>query len=125
MVLHLLVVLGAGNQVVDVRPDERRETVKNPHGSPLRGGGPSRTRAYLAVPPLGEHALREIYTLGELRELALKRADLLLQRGHAPVVAQPLARRLHPLAAEPLPMAAAVDPDANCVGNGRPPPPPP
>src|SRR3989442_137697 len=60
LVQHLLRVLGARDQVADVRPDQRGETVKDPHGAPRRAGGSSLTRAQLALPPLGEQALGEI-----------------------------------------------------------------
>jgi hypothetical protein len=59
LVQHLFRILGAGNQVADVRPDQRRQTVKDSHEHP-RCAGSSRSRAQLAFPPLGEHALGEI-----------------------------------------------------------------
>src|SRR5437773_2352150 len=60
LVQHLLGVLSAGDQVVDVRPDERRETVKDSHDDPLCAGGPSLSRAQLTAPLLGEQPLGEI-----------------------------------------------------------------
>src|SRR2546426_973472 len=59
LVQHLFRILGARDQVVDVRPDQRRETVKDPHGPPL-GGGPPRARPGLPRPPLGQDPLGEI-----------------------------------------------------------------
>src|ERR1051325_4933 len=60
LVQHLLRVLGTIDQVVDVRPDQRRETVKDSHENPRCAGGASLSRAQLTLPPLGEHALGEI-----------------------------------------------------------------
>src|SRR5207247_220438 len=51
LVQHLLRVLRARDQVADVRPDQRGETVKDPHGAPRRAGGSSLTRAQLALAP--------------------------------------------------------------------------
>src|SRR5207244_3376339 len=82
LVQHLFRILGTVDQVVDVRPDQRRETVKDSHENPRCPGGASLSRAQLTLPPLGEHALGEIYALGELGDLALEVRDLLLQRGH-------------------------------------------
>ena len=45
LVEHFFRVLGARDQVVDVRPDQRRETVKDPHTASRNGGGRSRPRA--------------------------------------------------------------------------------
>src|SRR5712692_1264740 len=59
LVQHLLRILGAGDQVADVRPDQRRQTVKDSHEHP-RCPESSLSRAQLALPPLGEHALGEI-----------------------------------------------------------------
>src|SRR5207237_332637 len=83
LVQHLFRVLGTIDQVVDVRPDQRRETVKDSHENPRCAGGASLSRAQLALPPLGEHALGEIYALGELGDLPLELRDLRFQRCHA------------------------------------------
>src|SRR4029077_18336811 len=80
LVQHLFRVLGAIDQVVDVGPDQRRETVKDSHENPRCAGGASLSRAQLTLPPLGEHALGEIYALRELRGLPLELRYLCLQR---------------------------------------------
>src|SRR2546427_5382688 len=82
LVQHLFRILGTVDQVVDVRPDQRRETVKDSHETPRCPGGASLSRAHLTLPPLGEHALGEIYALGELGDLCLEVRHLSFQRRH-------------------------------------------
>src|SRR6266487_6985718 len=67
LVQHLFRILGTVDQVVDVRPDQRRETVKDSHENPRCAGGASLSRAQLTLPRPGEQALRKIYPLLEFR----------------------------------------------------------
>src|SRR5216117_1873405 len=58
------------------------ETVKDSHENPRCAGGASLSRAQLTLPPLVEHALGEIYALGELGDLSLEVRHLCFQRRH-------------------------------------------